>query len=337
MIDVNPILIEVTRGSHVESRHRAAAVVVSASGRRFGSWGDVEASVFPRSAIKPLQALPMIESGAADRFAVSDAETALACGSHSGEPHHVDRVAAWLRRIGLSPEILVCGPHQPLSLKAMLDLVRSGAQPSRLHNNCSGKHAGFLTTALMFGQPPGQYADPDHPVQAQVRALLSQLSGEDVATAPRAVDGCGVPVYGLPLTGLALSFARLSAPDQLPANLGRAAERMLKAMVDHPHLVAGRDRFDTEMIARLGGKAVVKSGAEGVHGALLPGRGIGIAIKIDDGARRAADGVMAALLARFGNWSASEAAFLAGWAERPVLDTRGSPVGLIRPAAGWRP
>jgi len=173
----NPIVVDVTRGDAVESRHRAAAMVVGADGRIVAAWGDIDRPIFPRSAVKPLQALALIETGAAERFAVTDAELALACASHGGEPDHVGRVGAWLSRMGLGPDDLACGPHTAMSEAEARRMARAGETPSRLHNNCSGKHAGFLAAALHLGEPVAGYERPDHPVQRRVLATLTEMGG----------------------------------------------------------------------------------------------------------------------------------------------------------------
>jgi len=331
----NPLAIEVTRGDAVESRHRAAAAVVGADGRIVAAWGDIDRPVFPRSAIKPLQALPLIETGAAERFAVTDAELALACASHGGEPDHVGRVGAWLSRIGLDGDDLACGPHSPMSDSEARRMARAGETPSRLHNNCSGKHAGFLATARHLDEPTAGYEHPDYPVQRRVLATLAEMGGLDAGTIGWAVDGCGVPTFALPLVAVARAMAGLAAAESLPANRGQAAGRILNAIAAHPYLIAGTGRFDTAIVAAFKGAVVVKGGAEGVHAAALPGSGMGIALKIDDGAGRAAETAMAALLDRYADRTVATRAALAPYLERPVQNAAGDIVGAVRPAAAW--
>ena len=325
----NPILVARTRGEAVESAHRGAFVVVDAAGGWRESGGDVEAPVFPRSAVKPLQALVMLESGAADRFAVSDAEIALACASHGATPAHVTAVAAWLARMGLGPQDLGCGADAPLDADAATALDRAGRAPGRLHNNCSGKHAGFLAVALHLGAPLDSYLDPDHPVQQRVAAVLADLGDCEPAVAPLGVDGCGVPTWGLPLAAIARGAAALARPDGLGARRAAAARRVVAAMTAHPIMVGGPVRFDTVVMSAAAGAVVVKGGAEGVQFAILPGPGLGIALKIDDGAKPAAEAAMAALLARHGDLDSTTLAALAPWRQAPVLNTLGHPVGLI--------
>ena len=329
----NPIAVEVVRGSHVESRHRVAAAVVDTAGTVLLAVGDIERPVYARSAIKPLQALPLIETGAADRFEIGDAEIALACASHSGEAEHVAAALAWLARIGCSADDLECGPHLPLDDDAANAVLAAGGEAERIHNNCSGKHAGFLTVARHLGVAAAGYIRYDHAVQQRVLGVLEQMAGLDLGNAPRGIDGCGIPVVAMPLGNVALAMARLADPADQPEPRQDAARRVRRAMAAHPFLVAGSGRFDTDIMAVTGEKAVVKVGAEGVYCAALPGPGIGIALKIDDGARRAAEAAMGRLLRRFDALTDTEAAALADTLEPPVLNHAGDEVGRVRPAA----
>jgi L-asparaginase II len=299
------------------------------------AWGDVDRPVFPRSAVKPIQAIPLLETGAADRFAVTDAELALACASHGGAPEHLRVASHWLNRIGLGPEFLVCGPHPPICEKAAAALSRAGQPPSRLHNNCSGKHAGFLTTALQLGVPTAGYGAPDHPVQQLVRQALSEMGGVDLRENVEGVDGCGVPVIAMPLSAIARGFSVLADPDRLNARRAAAVCRIVAAMTAHPHLVAGRGRFETTVMRACAGALIVKGGAEGVCAAALPGKSLGIAVKIDDGAKRATETAMAALLARFAAPDGRGRAALDAYLELPVANTIGARVGAVRLAPRW--
>ncbi|MGE5441714.1 MAG: asparaginase [Bacteroidota bacterium] len=335
MAPANPVLIEVSRGAAVESRHRGAAVVVDSRGGRRAAWGDVDAIVFPRSSVKPLQALPLLESGAAARFGVSARELALACASHSGEPDHVAAARGWLARLGRREEDLICGPHPPISREAAEALIRIGREPSPLHNNCSGKHLGFLTLAMHLGAPLKDYGHPEHPVQREVRRVLSEMGGTDLASAPVAGDGCGAPVVAMPLVAIARAFALLAAPDDLPRARATAARRVVSAMTAHPYFVGGTGRFDTLVTERAAGGILVKGGAEGVCAAALLERGLGFAVKIDDGAKRAAETAMAALLARWADGDGALRETIAAFQATSVVDTRSLSVGSIRPAPGW--
>jgi L-asparaginase II len=335
MESCNPVLVEITRGNRVESRHRGAAAVIRADGSVVASWGDVDRRVFPRSAIKLLQALPLLETGAADHLAVSDQELALACASHGGEPEHVELVAGWLRRLGLGPENLICGPHPPLSEDAAKALLRRGEEPSPLHNNCSGKHAGFLTTAIFLCESTTGYGGTVHPVQLRVKRIVAQMAGVDVGDEILAIDGCGVPTFAIPLQSLARCMALLAEPGALGRLRAAAARRLVAAMTAHPLLVAGRNRFDSSVIEASAGAVVVKGGAEGVHTAFLPERGVGFAVKIDDGASRAAEAAMAALLLRFGELAETARLTLSSLRELPLLNTQGVRIGALRVVAGW--
>ncbi len=332
----NELIVEVTRGDMVESRHRGAcAVVRAAAGRTVHAWGDTDRIIYPRSAIKPLQALALIETGAADAYQVSDAELALASASHSATPEHVALVAGWLERIGLGPKDLECGGHEPNGRDAAKALARAGETPGPLHNNCSGKHAGFLTTALHRGEPTKGYSKPDHPVQHRLEAMLSEMGDADLTRAPQGTDGCGIPVIGLPLSALALALARMADPKGLDENRREAANRVLTAMMAHPRLVAGSGHFATVALEAGKGTFVVKTGAEGVYGAVLPALGLGVALKIDDGAKRAAEVAMAAVLDHLGVLDEAAKKAMAAFLEAEVTNASGAKVGVIRMQDGW--
>lgn len=328
-------MVEVSRSDMVESYHRGAAAVVDADGRVVAAWGAIERPVYARSAVKPLQALPLIESGAADRFGLGHAEIALACASHSGEPEHVKTVADWLARIGLGCQNLECGPHPPLSEQATAELLRAGGAPSALHNNCSGKHAGFLSTAVHLGEPTRGYTRTDHPVQRRLRTLLEDMTGTRLTDAPTGIDGCGIPVIAMSLRTTASAMARLACPTTLPAARAVAANRIIEAMAVAPFMVAGSGRFCTEVMQLTGAKALVKTGAEGVFTVALPEKGLGVALKIDDGGKRAAEVAIAALMLHLGVFDDATREALAARFEPPVHDRAGVVVGRVHPAPGW--
>jgi L-asparaginase II len=331
----NPILIEVLRGTMVESRHCGAAAIVDVEGRVVAGWGDIERPVYARSAIKPLQALPLIETGAADQFALGDEEIALACASHSGEPEHVRHVEHWLARIGLTSSDLECGPHAPLNEEASAALLHAGASPSALHNNCSGKHTGFLTTAVHLGFATRGYIQPDHPVQRHWQEVLAQMSGTDLTSAPAGVDGCGIPVRGLSLRATAAAMAQLAAPVRLAPVRAAAAGRVLRAMANAPFMVAGTGRFCTEVMRHAGTQVAVKTGAEGVYVAALPGKHLGVALKIDDGAARAAELAMATILCSLGIFDDATTRALAPFLQPVVYNQAGLAVGTLRAVPEW--
>jgi len=329
---MNPVLVEVTRGTQVESLHRGAIAVCDAAGKLVAAWGDVEAAIFPRSAFKSLQALPLIETGAAAAFRVTDDELALACASHSGEAMHVERVTAWLERIDCVDGDLACGPHLPISEPAAHAMLRAGERPCRIHNNCSGKHTGFLTVARHMHIAVDGYERPDHPVQVLVREAIASLCDLKPGDLPIGIDGCAAPNYALPLARLARAMARLGDTASLGQARANAAHRLIAAWKAHPLLVSGTGRACADMIAGARGRAVVKTGAEGVFVAVLPDQGLGIALKIDDGATRAAETAMAKVLTLLGA-ADEEAPAIAKHTRPSVRNWRGDIVGERRTTA----
>ncbi len=327
----NPVLVEVTRGSLVESRHRGAVAVVDADGASALALGEVGAPIYPRSAIKALQALLLVESGAADRFGLGEEELALACASHGGEPGHVAGVERMLRAARLDASFLACGTHWPLHQPSSRALARGGGTASALHNNCSGKHAGFLCAACGLGVEPRGYVEPDHPVQREVKATLENLGGVSIADAARAIDGCSVPTWAMPLTALARAFARFGTGRGLVSERAAAARRLREACAAKPWFVAGTGRFCTEVIGHFGARLLVKTGAEGVFCAALPELGLGVAIKCDDGHGRAAEAVMAAVIARLLPLEEKDRAFIAQYVRPQLRNWNGTVVGAIRP------
>ena len=336
----NPILVDVLRGESVESFHRGAFAVVDAGGRVHSALGDIEHPIFPRSAVKVLQALPLVASGAADRLGLNDEELALACASHGGEAPHVRTAAAMLAKAGVGEQALECGAHWPSCDGALKALARAGASPSALHNNCSGKHAGFICLGCLMAE--GQdvaafvrgYVQPKHPVMREVTAALQAATGWDLAHAPRGTDGCSIPTYAIPLRHLARGFARVATGDGLAPEHARAARRLRAAVARAPYMVAGSGRFDTRVMQRFGERVFCKVGAEGVYCAALPGPGLGVAVKMDDGNNaRAAEVVMARLLATLlpaQGEDGEDAAFLAGLHDLPLRNWNGIEVGRLR-------
>jgi L-asparaginase II len=286
---LNPILVEVWRGDIVESFHRGAYAVVDAAGAVVAARGDVERPVYPRSAIKILQALPLVESGAAERFGLTDDELALACASHEGEPAHVRAAASMLSKAGLDDSVLECGVHWPYNEAAKLALAAAGAMPSALHNNCSGKHAGFVCLGcVMAGERDpraflGGYVKPGHALMREVNAAIESATGCDLAKAPRATDGCSMPTFGIALTRLARAFARVATGQGLTPGRAAAAKRLRGAVAASPFMVGGSARLDTRIMALFGERVFCKVGAEGMYCAALPDAGWGLALKMDDG------------------------------------------------------
>ena len=328
----NPVVAEVTRGNGVESAHRGAGAVVDAAGRIVMAFGDVERPVYPRSAVKALQALPLIESGAVDRLGLSDKMIALACASHAGEADHVATASATLAKAGRDAGALECGAHWPLSDDAARALARAGLRPTALHNNCSGKHAGFICLACAAGVDPKGYVAPGHFVQREVTAAIGEVIGAKLSEETRGVDGCSIPTYAIPLRALAHGFARFATGHGLSPSKARAAARIRAAVAKHPSTVAGAGRFDTEIMMVTGPAAFTKAGAEGVHCAALPEAGLGLAVKADDGASRAAHLMIAALIHRFAGLDEVKRARLAPFVSRPLVNWNGVAVGTSRPA-----
>lgn len=330
----SPVLVEVTRGGMVESRHRGIAAVVDAGGRVLRGWGDVGRPVYARSAIKSIQALPLVETGAFDAWGLGEEELALACASHAGEPHHTRLVSAWLARIGLMPGALECGSHLPYDEGTAHELIRAGEAPTGLHNNCSGKHAGMLTTALHRGERLEGYVRYEHPVQQRILGVLEQMTGHDLSGAARGVDGCGIPTIAVPLGGLAYAMARIADSSDLPEARARAVARIRAAWAKHPYLIGGRDSFDTRFMQAARGEVLLKIGAEGVMCAVLPGPGLGVAVKIEDGAVRAAGVAMAGILHSLGVLPEEIRRDLDGLVRPEITNRAGLAVGSVRPAPG---
>ena len=323
MTDAIP-MVEIWRGSIPESHHRGHAVVCDARGAIRAAWGDPEAVILPRSSCKMLQALPLVESGAAD--GLSSEQLALACASHQGAAMHVERVARWLGGLGLGEADLRCGPQVPDDPPERHRLRALGEAPCQLHNNCSGKHAGFLTLNRHLGGG-SEYVELDHPVQRAVRASFEEMCG---AESPGwGIDGCSAPNFATTVHGLALAMARMADPRGLGPAREAAAGRLVAAMLAHPLLVAGEGRACSELMAAMDGVAV-KTGAEAVFVAILPAEGLGVALKIEDGATRASECAIAALLVRLGAIAADHPA-AARRLGPPILSRRGFPAGSIRP------
>jgi len=328
----NPILVEVTRGDLVESFHRGAFAVVDAAGQAVQSAGDIDRPVFPRSAVKALQALPMVESGAADAFGYGAAELALACSSHNGEPRHVETALRMLVAAGLGEGDLECGAHAPRRSDDQAVLHRSGRRPGPATNNCSGKHSGMLALACRCGWETRGYVGRSHPVQREVRAAIEDVCGTAASEDACGTDGCSIPTWALPLRALARGFARFGSGEGLGPERAKAAARLRAAVAAEPFYVAGTGRFCTEIMGRLGERVFVKTGAEGVFCAAIPSRGLGVALKIDDGAGRAAEVAMAALIGRLAELSPGDEEALARWTAPRLSNWKGLPVGEIRPA-----
>ncbi len=322
MSAVNPVLVHVTRGDLVENRHRGAVVVCDPTGRQIHAEGDVMAPVYPRSAIKALQAIPLLETGAAQQFELGEAEIALACSSHNAEPAHTDLVEAWLKRLGLDEDALECGAHPPLHEPTARALLLDGRSPGRVHNNCSGKHAGMLTTARCLGEASMGYIEREHPAQQRWFDVVGDLGGVDMRRLPWSYDGCGIPVIAMPLAAIATAFARFAAPDDLAQTRIDAIESISSAIAAHPFMVAGSGRLCTEVMQITGRRVLVKTGADGVFTATVPSRGLGVALKIDDGNREAAEITLLATLRKLEILRDDDLEALAARTRLPIFNTR---------------
>lgn len=317
----------VTRGAGIESRHRVDAAIVDDTGALIGTARDPSYVTLWRSCAKPFQVMPLLESGGFDSLGWGDDQLALACASHGGEPEHIVLAEAMLGEIGMEEGDLACGPHEPLSARGVRALRDSGARPTRLHNNCSGKHAAMLARAHTAGWHAYGYERDEHPVQRCCLEAVAKWSGLPQSDIGRAVDGCGAVVFSLPLENMARAYA----------NLGRAAReddevagRIVHAMQTRPFLVGGTDRFDSILIEETEGAVISKIGAEGVHSVCVPARGLGVAIKVEDGAQRAQFASVLRALQYLDVLPAQLPARLEEFLRRPIRNTRGEVVGELR-------
>jgi L-asparaginase II len=319
----NPIIAEVTRGGIVESRHAGAFAVVNGEGKIVKSAGDFASPIFPRSAIKAFQCVPLIDSGAADHFGFTEEEIALACSSHNGEPEHVRVARSILEKAGEMEDHFECGAHWPTETNARNDMVRAGVEPSQVHNNCSGKHAGMLALSRQLAADPKDYVKIEHPVQQAIAKTIADYCEVDVGTLTFGIDGCSVPTWAYPLSNMALGFAKLT---ETPTG-----KRIIEAVRKHPFMVAGTNRFDTKLMQAVP-RVFVKTGAEGVYCGCIPHAHLGIALKCDDGATRAAEIAMAALLASLDVWTVEEKEILRSFSQVELKNWRKIGVGDIHAA-----
>lgn len=317
----NPVMVEQTRGNQQESRHRGVAAIVDSLGHVVRSWGNIYDPVFARSSVKFIQALPLIESGAADAFNLSPQEIALACASHRGEEMHIKALERWLHKIGKDERILECGIPQRF-YSSTYD------KPSVLHNACSGKHLGFLTTALYQKEALEGYSSRAHPVQQRVEKVLSDLTDIDHLHAAHGIDGCGIPAFTIPLYNIALAMARFADPSRLPYPRQKAIHRILSAVETHPEMLAGENGFDTKVIKMTNGQVICKMGAAGVEVAIIPSLNLGIALKIDDGHAKAAELAFLAILKSLGLLDADQYEKLEP--RLPILSHKGKTVGFLQ-------
>ncbi|WP_228461414.1 asparaginase [Paracoccus liaowanqingii] len=321
-------MIELWRGELCESRHAGHAVICDAHGV-VEAWGRPAEVIYPRSSCKMIQALPLVESGAADAAGLTDRQLALTCASHSGAAMHVEAVDAWLAGLGLSEPDLRCGTHMPRDAAENRRLTCSDSAPCQLHNNCSGKHAGFLTLNRHLKGGP-DYVEPDHPVQQAAKAAFEEVTGE--VSPGFGIDGCSAPNWACTVEGLARAMARFANPGA--DRRGQAMRRLVDAMRAHPEMVAGEGRSCTELMRAMGGAVAVKTGAEAVFVTILPDQGLGIALKITDGATRASEAAIAALLIHLGVLEAGDPA-ARQLLDGPMTNCRGRVTGALRRAEGF--
>lgn len=336
MSSANPTLVHATRGGIVESSHRGALAIVDAEGTVHTQLGDIDRPIFPRSAVKVLQALPLVASGAAERFGLTDAELALACASHGGEPRHADTAAAMLAKAGVGVDALECGAHWPYHDGSIKALAAAGREPSALHNNCSGKHSGFVCLGCLMAEGGDRraflkgYVKPEHPVMREVSAALQASTGYDLSHTARGTDGCSIPTYAIPLRHLAHAFARVGTGLGLSPAHARAAQRLRAAVAAAPEMVAGSGRFDSRVMGQLRERVFCKVGAEGVYCATLPELGLGVAIKMDDGnTARACEVAMAAVIRRLLPLQGEDAALINSLADVSMRNWNGIEVGRL--------
>lgn len=323
----NPILVQIVRGDMVESFFRGAYVVMDSQGQVIDTVGDIDREIYPRSALKPIQALGMMASGAAEAFQVTMPEISMACASHNGEDRHVNIVTHWLDRLGLSCDILECGIHASMSKETALAFALERRVLTLGHNACSGKHTGFVMLALHLKAPVKGYTHFDHPVQHYVNGIIEEMIEIDVAVAPKGIDGCQVPVIGMPLKNLAKGMAKMACPEGLNSAVRDGAQKIVAAVQKHPDLIAGTGRFCSAITQESGGKIVGKMGADGVFSVILPEKGWGIALKIDDGNLQVAEVAIMGILKKHNlltdnpNW--------AHWANPQVKTWNNQVVGEI--------
>jgi L-asparaginase II len=324
---VTASVVEVTRGRTVESRHRVH-IAIAQAGRGLVAWcGDAARVSYVRSAIKMFQALPLVEDGGLDHFGLTDQELAVCTASHNGEPFHVAAARSILRKAGVPEDALACGPHPPMHSAAASALAAEGHTPRRIHNNCSGKHAGMLALAQLRHWPIDGYHLIDHPMQQRVLATLARWTGVAAERIEVAVDGCGLPTFALPLDSVALACARMASAS---ADRDTASSRVIAAMTVHPEYVAGTERLCTDLMRVTAGRVFAKVGAEGYYCAGVPGRQLGIALKAEDGAKRASEPALLAALGLLDVLTDAELDALGTYLRPVVLNTRGEHVGEIR-------
>lgn len=327
---MSEILLHYTRGGRVESIHRGDIVAVDINGKVKDCIGDADKLMFWRSAAKPFQILPFVQQGGVEKYSITGEELALMVSSHSGEPQHVELVKQILGKIGLTTDDLACGPARPMDGRASRELVKLGLKPQAVHNPCSGKHAGMLSLCRMLEFPVAGYTEPEHEVQKMMRKAVAQSAGLTSGQVGIGIDGCGVPVFYLPLRNMALAYARLAVPERGGWGQSEQAVAGIRdAMLGYPHIVAGTGRIDTVLMQLTKGRILAKVGAEAVYCLASTTDGIGITFKIEDGSHRAINPVIIGILKRLGLVTQAEYEELAAKYPPILKNHRGDVIGTI--------
>lgn len=330
MASKQPVLVEVLRGPVVESVHQVVAVVANEAGSVTHYWGHPQYLTFPRSCIKMLQAIPLVETGAAQKFELDDKMIALACASHSGEEFHIQTLQHWAEKVGFKESQLVCGPHWPYNENSARTMARRNQEPGEFCNNCAGKHSGIVTTCLHLGEDITNYQDYAHPAQKRLRDVLTETMKVDHSKSAHGTDGCGIPTYAVPLQSIATGMATFVNPKVSPKRK-ETVDRILRAVRSYPEYVSGsNDVFSVDVVTKTQGRVIVKGGAEGVFTGILADKKITFAVKCIDGSARAARVVAAALISQFAGLSAEEAAFLKSHLNPEIKNWKGDVVGQLR-------
>ncbi|MCB1516024.1 MAG: asparaginase [Hyphomicrobiaceae bacterium] len=336
-MNANPVLAELVRGNAVENLHRGTFCVSDAHGNIITSAGDIDRPVFPRSAIKSLQALAIFRSGAAEKFNLTEEHLAIACASHGAEAVHVAAVTDFLATIGLSIDNFECGAHPPGNKQARDALRAAGVAPTAIHNNCSGKHSGMLAGALALGVDPAGYINRDHPEQKLVRQCVEDLTGVQLSEDRCGTDGCSIPTFAGPLRGFARGFARMATGEELSPEDAAAGKRIFDAATSHPILVGGTGVFDSEIMEAYGGRLMLKVGAEGVYCGAVRDKGWGFALKCDDGLQKAAQAMIAALLTMIADPGPEQKKVLDRSTNQVITNWNKFEVGVLRPTQAAYP
>lgn len=330
----NPVLVEALRGGITESKHRGAVAVVDEAGCLRYSLGDISGIHFPRSSLKLIQVLPLLESGAADALVLSDSQLALCCASHNGEVLHANMVKDWLNFFSLEDDALECGVSLPMRESAVHEMLKAGKEPHRYHHNCSGKHMGMISLCKHMGYPLKNYSDYQHSSQQDWLHVLSELSGVKIEDMPWDYDGCGLPAVALPLEKMAFAQAQFFNPNQSVIRRS-AMQRVLKAITRYPECIAGRDRLCTDLAKASDGEIIVKTGAEGYFVGLVPSENTGFALKIDDGATRASNAAIGGLIHAMGWARLINNSNLQQYFNPAIENSQGRTVGQLRASDIW--